>query len=45
VRKSQSTTFNITFTYKFGRNADKVSTPKKKPANNTDDSGGMDQGF
>jgi outer membrane receptor protein involved in Fe transport len=45
VRKWQSTTFNITFTYKFGKNAEKVSAPKKKPVNNTDDSGVMEQGF
>jgi len=44
-REFQSTTLNVTFTYKFGRNADKVSAPKKKVTNQEDTGGGMDPGF
>lgn len=45
IRKFQSTTANITFTYRFGRNADKVNAPKKKTTNTNEDNGGMDTGF
>lgn len=45
THRFQSTTGNISFTYKFGRNEEKVNAPKKKVINTDDSGNGMDSGF